>query len=98
MRIEPHSDLTIEITRIEFTPTQILIDALPVFTKNKKPFHYPISRALNEDIVNKLKIGNEYRITQERIITGRKVDYKWTSIKCLNDSQQKARIFNGLFE
>lgn len=92
-------DLNIEITGITFTPTLIKITALPVYSRKKNnEFLFQISRALNETTVTKLVIGNEYRITQERIVTGRKVNYRWTSIKCLNDRQQKAQILAELFE
>jgi len=101
MRIEPHSDLTIEITGIEFTPTQILIDAFPLHTKKDRfnPYKFSISRALNGDIVKELKIGNWYRIIQERHINSKdKVQYKWLRVQLLNNGTQLANRFNELFD
>ena len=92
-------DLNIKITEITFTPKFIKISALPIYTRSKKEFLFQINRGLNEEIVKELKIGNEYRITQERIIKGKNVDYRWIKVLLLtNFGQQKGHNIDGLFE
>ena len=97
--IEELADLNIKVIGIKFTPKFIKISALPIYTRSKKQFLFQISRELNEHLVNELEVGQSYRITQERIIKGKNVDYRWIQVLLLtNFGQQKGHNIDGLFE
>lgn len=74
-------DLNITITDIELTNKHLFkIHALAMYGRGeKRQFTFTISRDINEELVNKLVVGESYNIKQECLERNGHTNYHWLS-------------------